>query len=214
MRLFFINLKPPTLLFFDIFVVESLINIMSKDPINKGKIILALPTSNPLDAQFSKAVILIADMNTDGSLGFILNKPLEYTLDELLPDINGSYTVYDGGPVEQDKIFCVHSRADIIEDSQHIIGNLYWGGDYQQIFSFLEQGLINKNEIRFFVGYTGWDCQQLQNEVEDDFWIIANSTNPEIIFKNPSYSHWTTIIKTLGNRYNLWLNAPENPNLN
>lgn len=182
--------------------------------LTKGDIIVSLPSSNPLDAPFSRTVILIADQNSEGSIGFILNKPMDLTLDQLIPSAQASFTVYDGGPVEQDKIFCIHNVPELIHDSQLIQDQLYWGGDYEQIFSLLNQGLIKKENLRFFLGYTGWDYEQLNNELEDNFWIKSNITNPEELFHQNSKDFWKKTIQALGSRYDVWQNAPQNPNFN
>jgi putative transcriptional regulator len=50
-------------------------------------------------------VILLADHDEEGSVGFIINKPLKYTINDLLPEINASFKIYNGGPVEQDNLY-------------------------------------------------------------------------------------------------------------
>ena len=58
---------------------------MSKSlTLHKGDIIVSLPSSNPLDAPFSRTSIIIADQNAEGSIGFILNKPMDITLNQLI----------------------------------------------------------------------------------------------------------------------------------
>ena len=77
---------------------------MSDTLIQKGHVLVAEPALTG-DVSFSRAVILIAEHNLKGSVGFILNKPLSYTLDELIEDIHFPYPVFNGGPVEQDNIY-------------------------------------------------------------------------------------------------------------
>ncbi|MHC5201257.1 YqgE/AlgH family protein [Myroides sp. LJL119] len=182
--------------------------------LNKGDIILSLPSSNPLDAPFSRTAILIADQNAEGSIGFILNKPMDITLNQLIPTTSVNFTIYQGGPVEQDKIFCVHNKPDLIFHSQRISNELYWGGDYDQIFSLLDQGLLTKQDIRFFLGYTGWDCEQLKNELEDNYWVKSQYPRLSQIFIDSSKDFWKLGLQSLGPSFKIWLNAPENPNLN
>ncbi|MTG97757.1 MULTISPECIES: YqgE/AlgH family protein [Myroides] len=190
--------------------------MQNKLKIQKGDFILSLPSSNPLDLQFSRSVILIADHTIDGSIGFILNKPLNLTLNQLIPTTDSSLSVFEGGPVEKDKIFCVHSRPELILDSQHITDNLYWGGDFDQIFTLLNQNALSKHDIRFFLGYSGWDCQQLHNEMEDDYWVKTNSINTDDLFssKTTTEKFWKNCLVEQGKEYEIWSNAPENPNLN
>ena len=56
------------------------------------------------DLSFNRSVILLADHNAEGTVGFIMNKPLKYTINDLIPEINANFTVYNGGPVEQDNL--------------------------------------------------------------------------------------------------------------
>ncbi len=184
--------------------------------IHKGNIIISLPTNNPGDLQFSRAVILLTDHNREGSIGFILNKPLQQvTLSQLIPSTNGAFTIYEGGPVEQDKLFCIHNRPDLIPNSRHIIEDLYWGGDFDIIFNLVDTGLLTYQNIRFFLGYSGWDGDQLKNELEDNFWIKAEKElDYNNVLSSTSAKYWKKCIAKLGNQYSLWINAPENPTLN
>ncbi|MEC4115136.1 YqgE/AlgH family protein [Myroides pelagicus] len=184
--------------------------------INKGNLLLATPSSNPLDLQFSRSTILIAEHNLEGTIGFILNKPLDLTLNQLIPTTTSSLSIFEGGPVESDKLFCIHNRPDLINNSIHIIDDLYWGGDYNQVFALLEENLLTKQNIRFILGYTGWEFQQLEDELENDYWIIAKDIKvPELISTlSSSKYYWKNCLAKQGKQYELWVNTPENPNLN
>lgn len=188
---------------------------LKKPIIHKGNIIISLPTSNLGDLQFSRAVILLTDHNREGSVGFILNKPLQVTLNQLIPSTNGVFTIYEGGPVEQDKLFCIHNCPDLIPNSRHIIGDLYWGGDFDVIFNLVDSGLLTHQNIRFFLGYSGWDYNQLKNELENNFWIKAEEElDYNNVLSSSSIEYWKKCIAQMGDQYSLWINAPENPILN
>ena len=68
----------------------------------KGQLLIAEPSTLG-DVSFNRSVILLADHNADGSVGFIINKPLKYTINDLVPEINAKFKIYNGGPVEQDR---------------------------------------------------------------------------------------------------------------
>lgn len=118
---------------------------------SKGHVLLAEPALTG-DVSFSRAVILIAAHNPKGSVGFILNKPLTYTLDELIEDINHPFPVFNGGPVEQDNIYFIHTAPEVISGSIEISNGIYWGGDFNALLEALEQELVSENQIKFF-----WD---------------------------------------------------------
>lgn len=184
-------------------------------PIEKGDILLSLPTSSFTELEFSRSVILIADQHSEGTVGFIINKALDITLNQLMPNITPSLTIYNGGPVENDKLFCIHSCPDLISNSHHIYNDLYWGGDFDQILTLLNQGILNKNNTKFFLGYTGWDYGQLNIELAKHFWLKSNSKiNTKDFYGKHSKLFWKNNLKEFGSQYSIWQNAPENPNNN
>jgi putative transcriptional regulator len=67
----------------------------------KGDLLIAEPSIIG-DMSFNRSIVLLADHNNEGSIGFIINKPLEYTISDLVPEVEAPFKVYNGGPVEQD----------------------------------------------------------------------------------------------------------------
>ena len=89
----------------------------------KGVLLVAEPSIIG-DVSFNRSVVLLAEHNAAGSVGFILNKPLEYTLNDLIPEVNSALTVYNGGPVEQDNLYFIHRVPELIPDGESIITSL------------------------------------------------------------------------------------------
>ena len=186
---------------------------MSDSLIQKGHVLLAEPALTG-DVSFSRAVILIAEHNPKGSVGFILNKPLTYTLDELIEDINYPFPVFNGGPVEQDNIYFIHTAPEVIPGSIEISDGIYWGGDFNALLEALEQQLVSENQIKFFLGYTGWSQEQLNGEIKSNSWITINDIDIKTLIQQQNQSLWKDRIKALGGNYLIWSNTPENPSLN
>ncbi|MFL9844767.1 YqgE/AlgH family protein [Flavobacterium rhizosphaerae] len=179
----------------------------------KGYLLIAEPSTIG-DLSFNRSVILLADHNFEGSVGFILNKPLGYTIKDLLPEIHANFKIYNGGPVEQDNLYFIHNIPDLIPGSIEISNGIFWGGDFETTKGLINSGHVKKNNIRFFLGYTGWDPQQLEDELEVNSWIVSeNSYKNKIIGKSSTY-FWKEKIMELGGNYLIWSNAPENPSLN
>lgn len=166
------------------------------------------------DAYFSRAVILLTEHNEKETIGLMINKPTELSLNDFIPDLNCFFTVYDGGPVGIDSIFFVHVLPDLILNSIEIGNGIYWGGDFEQLIYLLENNLIEKHQIRFFIGYSGWGKEQLKNEINNKSWIISKNYFEKEIFKISNELIWKNHIKDLGLDYKLFFNAPENPNFN
>jgi len=196
-----------------LFVFLNKIEQMISGKLNKGQILIAEPSILG-DVSFNRSVILLAEHNEEGSVGFILNKPLEYTISDLLLEIEASFKIYNGGPVEQDNLYFIHTIPNLIKNSIEISNGIYWGGDFDLTKSLINEGKINKEDIRFFLGYTGWEFNQLVAELQDNSWIVANNSHNKEILSKSSKKFWKEKITELGGDYLIWSNAPENPNLN
>jgi len=179
----------------------------------KGHLLIAEPSTIG-DLSFNRSVVLLADHNSEGSVGFILNKPLGYTIHDLVPEIRASFKIYNGGPVEQDNLYFIHNVPDLIPGSIEISSGIYWGGDFESAKDLINTGMIKKNNIRFFLGYSGWNARQLEDELEDNSWIISENSYSNKIIGKSSTSFWKEKIMELGGEYVIWSNAPENPTLN
>jgi putative transcriptional regulator len=166
------------------------------------------------DVSFNRSVVLLAEHNQEGSIGFILNKPLSFHLDELIPEIQKSIKVYNGGPVEQDNLYFIHRVPHLITNSIEISNGVYWGGDFEEIIDLINQGTIESSDIRFFLGYSGWEMLQLDKELQSNSWIVLENKYKSNILRKPANYFWKEKMLELGGDYVLWSNAPENPNLN
>jgi putative transcriptional regulator len=186
---------------------------MISEKLKKGILLIAEPSIIG-DLSFNRSVILLADHNEEGSVGFILNKPLEYTIQDLIPEINAKFKIYNGGPVEQDNLYFIHNIPEMIPNSIEISNGIYWGGDFESTKALINEGKIKKNNIRFFLGYTGWDAQQLDREMQANSWIISKNIYENKIIGKSTTDFWKQKILELGGDYVIWSNAPENPILN
>jgi len=178
----------------------------------KGKLLIAEP-SILNDKSFNRSVIYLTEHNNDGSIGFILNKPTEFILSDLIPEINCDFPIYNGGPVEQENLYFIHKSPNLIPESIHIADDIYWGGNFDVLTSLLQKDAINNNEIRFFLGYSGWSEEQLNIEMKESSWIVIEN-NFSNIFSIDSDEFWRSQLLEIGGDYQIWANAPEDPALN
>ncbi len=179
----------------------------------KGSILISEPFL--ADPYFKRTVVLLCEHNdAEGTFGFILNKYLDASLEDLIQDFPEIDTrISMGGPVEQNSLYFIHTRPDLLLDSKLIVDNLCIGGDFGQLKKYLELGLITKEEIRFFVGYSGWSEGQLKKELEDKSWIVA-TTNVETMMNFHEDHVWQNALKNLGKEFAILANFPEDPSLN
>jgi putative transcriptional regulator len=186
---------------------------MISEKLQKGQLLIAEPSIIG-DLSFNRSVILLADHNEEGSVGFILNKPLKYTIKDLLPEIDANFKIYNGGPVEQDNLYFIHNVPHLIPNSIEISNGIFWGGDFELTKDLINKGLVKKKNIRFFLGYTGWDSEQLETEMLSNSWILTRNIYENKILGKASVHFWKEKIIELGGEYLIWSNAPENPILN
>jgi putative transcriptional regulator len=179
----------------------------------KGNLLVAEPSITG-DLSFNRSVVLLADHNKEGSVGFILNKPLGYTIEDLIPEIKAKFKIYNGGPIEQDNLYFIHNIPQLIPNSIEIAEGIYWGGCFDSTRDLINTGKITSNNIRFFLGYSGWDAEQLQNELDSNSWIISENDLRNKIIGKPSNDFWREKIMEQGGDYLIWSNAPENPMYN
>ena len=111
---------------------------MSVLKIHKGKLLIAEP-SILNDDSFNRSIILLTEHNEKSSVGFILNRPLDYTIKDLIPEIDCSFKIYQGGPVEQDNLYFIHKIPELIPDSMQVSEHIYWGGNFESLKILLQE---------------------------------------------------------------------------
>jgi putative transcriptional regulator len=187
-------------------------SIENKLVAKQGRILISEPFLN--DTYFRRSVVLLTEHSEQGSVGFVLNKPVELTVSDVLkdfPDIDASVSI--GGPVNTNTVHYIHTLGNHVPNSVKVIKNLYWGGDFDTIKDLIKQGRISNNNIRFFLGYAGWSPKQLDNELSENAWVVTE-LDPGTIMKSTSLSLWQETLNKLGDKYRTWVNFPENPGLN
>ena len=151
---------------------------------NKGKILISNFTLLN-DNQFNKSVILIVKDDSEATIGFILNKKTNYLISDLNESCVGlDLPVYEGGPVGLDSLHFVHKKNNLIVGSIKISDDLFWGIDFNGIIKLLKKNKIKKDDIKFFIGYSGWGKNQLSDELNENSWLISSKFSSKDIFTN------------------------------
>lgn len=178
----------------------------------KGKILISEPFL--IDFYFQRSVVLLAEHNDEGTFGLVLNKPVDIKLDEIISDFPPfETTICLGGPVKTDNLYFVHTVGNNIDDSLEIGKNLYWGGDIENVKELILLNQIKSHEIKFFVGYSGWVSNQLDDELQRNSWLVSN-TNAAEVMKIGGDEIWKSAVKKMGDEYAYWINFPTDPTHN
>jgi putative transcriptional regulator len=178
----------------------------------QGRLLIAEPSILDDDA-FNRSIILLTEYNTKNAIGFIVNKPLSFTVNDLIPEINCSFTVYQGGPVEQDNLYFIHKIPELIPDSIEVDTGIFWGGNFDSLKELLNSQHLKSTDIRFFLGYSGWGTTQLKEELEINSWFVSENDYPNILATDTS-TIWKNKLLQKGGEYKIWANAPGNIQLN
>lgn len=166
------------------------------------------------DPNFERTIILLTEHNEEGSIGFILNKPSDNKLGEVMEDLdNYKGSIFIGGPVQQDTLHILHRHAGI-SNSVELSDGIYWGGDFEEIASLIETSQIDQDQLRFFLGYSGWSPGQLEDELKEKSWIITDHVTQELVFETSYDQMWRKALKNMGGRFSLYSNYPVDPRMN
>jgi putative transcriptional regulator len=191
----------------------DLFTILPEDKIpEKGKILISEPFLP--DTFFNRSIIYLTDHTPDGSVGFILNKKLDLQVSAAIEGFeHWDEYLSMGGPVAPDTLHYLHKLGDIIPNSILVEGDIFWGGDIDSIRGLIKSGKIKQSQIRFFLGYSGWSAGQLERELKENSWIIAR-VNSNIILSNKGDDIWKRVLRSFKNKYRMWADFPDSPEMN
>jgi putative transcriptional regulator len=185
--------------------------IKSKLAPQMGRIIISEPFLQ--GNYFNRSTVLLVDYSPKGAVGFILNKPFEAKISELMSIMPGyEPEVFAGGPVGNDNLFYIHTLGDIISGSILVKDELFWGGNFDELKSAIISGRAKPDQVKFFVGYSGWSAGQLDDEITENSWLVAEADIKQIMKSNQNF--WLESVKNAGGHYEMWQNFPEDPNSN
>ncbi len=166
------------------------------------------------DQNFQRTVVLLVEHSREGSLGFVINRQLDLTLDQLIEGLPAFQApIFMGGPVEQNTLHYVHRLGTSFPGSHEIVNDVFWGGDFEQVKNQIQLNLLSEDDILFFVGYSGWGPGQLEEELDQKSWIVAPE-NPLFIFQQNYDDLWREILQSMGFKYQIIANYPIDPRLN
>lgn len=176
---------------------------------SKGRILVAEPLMQ--GKYFSRSIVLLSEQSRIGSMGFVLNNPLNFKVNEMvdaLPNIQNP--LFLGGPVHTHHLFYMHTLGEIIPNSIPIADGIYWGGKLDVLIHFIENKVVMDSQVHFFSGYAGWSAGQLEAELEEKSWLVAERNITELLSLSPDVL-WKEVVTDLGADYSHWLNFPRNP---
>lgn len=171
-------------------------------PFLDGKLLIAMPGMG--DPRFDKAVVFMCAHSAEGAMGLMINKPAErLKFDDLMTQLGidwdgelASPSVHHGGPVEHGRGFVLHSRDYDSEGSSMKIGDDFGMTATLDILTDIALGKGPKRAL-LALGYTGWAPGQLEAELQDNGWLIAD-VDKELVFKANDAEKWQGALSIIG----------------
>ena len=180
----------------------------------QGSILISEPFLQ--DAYFQRSVVLLVEHNTQGSMGFVLNKKTDLIVNTFFPELEEypEIPIYLGGPVSANRLFFIHSLGDlIVPDSVKIKYRLYFDGDFEALKRYIQNGHSIEGKVKFFLGYSGWTEGQLGNEINKNSWVVSHAAKENVLLADGE-SFWKNSLEQLGSNYEAWTKYPKDPYLN
>ena len=180
--------------------------------LHNGCLLIARPYLG--DPNFERTVIFLCEHNQQGSFGLVLNQTTPFTLNDALnEDFYSDMPLRIGGPVGRNTLHFLHKIGDKISDSLEVLPNLFWSGDFNEVKTLLKLGSLKEGDMQFFVGYAGWSPHQLQEEYDQQAWVVAEG-DANLVLDTPPDEMWREVLKRMGGEYKVMANMPIDPRLN
>ena len=168
--------------------------------------LIAMPSLN--DPNFEKTVSYICEHNDEGAMGIVINRPTELTFTDLCEQLDieitdmdtTNYPIFDGGPVETDRGFILHSPVGEWESTLTVTKDIGLTMS-QDIIQAIADGYDsdNKPPDNFIItlGYAGWSEDQIEYEISENVWLNVPASS-EILFHTSMEKRWSAAAALLG----------------
>ena len=149
------------------------------------------------DPNFAGTVLLITEYEDTGTVGLVLNRPLDKPAHEILPELEeldpGSFNLFLGGPVRLNSLRLLVQTETDLGDHHSVIGNVFQITDLKGVQNLLERD-PGRLRIRLYAGYAGWFPGQLERELLRGDWLLSRA-DTDLIFTDEPASLWEKLLE-------------------
>jgi len=175
----------------------------------QGQLLISSPAL--VDPNFRRTVVLITHHDEDGAMGLVLTRPSEVLVADAVPELadlpGAGGVVHVGGPVQPEAIMALAEFDDPDDAVAAVVGSV----GFVSAEAAVEELSIRR--IRVFAGYSGWGAGQLEAELDEPSWIVADA-EPGDPFADDPDELWRTVLHRKGGRFALIAAMPFDPRLN
>lgn len=186
---------------------------MNPAEILKGHFLISTPEID--SGIFFRSVVLLCEHNSGGTLGVVVNKPLDLSIPQELLELgeiaNPNLTLCNSGPVQTNQLMLLHSGQKDLQNTLEVADGVFLGGDIE----FLQKAVADPQGpyIKLCFGYAGWSPGQLEREFIDGSWLLHPARSCHI-FHTPAKLLWRTLLQEMGGRYATLSMIPDDLTLN
>lgn len=163
--------------------------------------LIAMPTL--ADPNFFHTVTYLCEHNEEGAMGIVVNRPLDLQFQELLGHLEletddpelAQLTIYQGGPVQTERGFVLHSNDGDWDASIQVTDSMVMTMS-QDIIEAIALG-EGPRQYLIALGYAGWGDGQLEEELANNAWLNGPA-DAGIIFDLPVEQRWSAAAAHLG----------------
>mgnify|MGYP006288131135 CR=1 FL=1 len=169
----------------------------------KGRLLVATPSMN--DPRFHRAVIFICAHDEHGAMGLTINNTLpgvafnqminHFEIDPDTSDDLEKTAVLGGGPVETARGFVLHPASFRLDDTILINDDYGVTGTIDALKAIASGD--GPEQFLFMLGYAGWTAGQLDQEVQQNSWLIA-TPDDSLLFNTEAEQKWKSALARLG----------------
>ena len=177
----------------------------------KGMLLVATPEMG--DPNFSRSVLLMIEHNDDGALGLVLNRPMDISAADAVPEwanlIEPPGLLHSGGPVSEGTIVGLGSAPEgghpCVTPLLGLLGLLDLHSD--------PGDAPGVTAVRLFAGYSGWSAGQLEVELAVGSWFVLEAQTSDVTTADPE-GLWSTVLARQGGLLGQMATYPDDPSLN
>jgi putative transcriptional regulator len=176
----------------------------------RGKLLIASPALS--DPNFARTVVLITEHGEEGAMGIVLNRPSKTEVAAVIPDLEpvaGPEPIFVGGPVQPEALVVLGQFSDPAKAAWIVVadvGLVSAEAELEELPEAVRRG-------RVYAGFSGWGAGQLEDEIEEDSWIVE-APMPHELFPEEPDGLWSRVLERMGGQYALVARMPDDPSLN
>lgn len=164
---------------------------------------------------FERTVVLLIRSGTrhpqEGPFGIVINRPLHKKMRHMKPNnvelatMFANCSLHFGGPLDANMFLLKTAEKSKLPGFEEVIPGLCFGArnSLHEAMRLVKKGVLEPQDFRFFVGYAGWQLDQLREEIKSNYWYVA-ACSANLVFGSSADSSeglWEEILQLMGDEY-------------